>query len=628
MTDIIQKTRRKSPAVMLWSLAALAAIALHVTCILFVPVADTFLNAWHLSAVMALGFSAPLVFANKQRNRVQNALDLALACAGFVTGIYFILNEAAVFERHYLTVTDQVIALAAVLLVLELTRRAVGWLIPAIAVIAIAYVLWLGPLFDGMFWFGGLSAYRMAFRVFWQDGALLGPTVTISATIIFMFVLLSSLMRFAGATDFIISGTMRLMRRIPGGSAHVAVLSSAAMGTVSGSAIANVTGTGTITIPLMKKAGLSRELAGGVEAAASTGSQLAPPIMGAGIFIMSDWIGVPYTELVLISIIPALLFFFSISFNIHLELKKAGLLKPVLEEDLPKPVGKAQGLAFLGPILLLIFLLTIGYSPVYSAAWTCGAVILCSFFTPNPLGPSRWLDIARDTMQTLLPTATVLICAGLIVVCLETSGLVVAMAQSLNALGHGQPLLILLLLAVISLFLGMGLPVTASYIVVASFGAAALTSLGIPPVAAHMAIFWLSQDSVLTPPVCLAAYAAAGISGGNPAKTGFKAMLLGKGLYLMPVMFVFHGLLFDQGVGMAIQATLVGTVAIAVFAIGVVGIAFAPLRLLERLTMGLSAILLLWPALTLQIVGAVIATLFLVLNYARLRATKRTEQTV
>lgn len=601
----------------LWSLAALATIVLHLLLAVFVPVSDTFFNAWHLSLVLGLGFSASMVFASVEQTWLKVGADTLLTVLGFSVGIYFILFENAVFDRFELSVTDQLVALLAVCLVLELTRRLTGWVIPLIAIAVMAYVLYLGPLFDGLFFFSGLSEYRMAYRMFWQDGALLGSTTTISATIIFMFVLLSVLMRSAGATQFIISATLWLMRRIPGGSAHVAVLSSALMGTVSGSAVANVAGTGTITIPMMKKAGLKPELAGGVEAASSTGSQLVPPIMGAGVFIMSDWIGIPYTDLVLYAIVPAVLYYFSISLNVHLELKKAGLLNSVADfEELPA-VNWLEGTAFVAPIVLLVGLLTVGYSPVFSAAWACFAVVACSFLTSKRLGPARWLEVARLTLRTLIPTAIVLICAGIIVVCVETSGLVVAMAQSLSILGQGSLFLILVLLALISLFLGMGLPVTASYIVVASFGASALTSLDVSPVAAHMAIFWLSQDSLLTPPVCLAAYAASGIAGGNPAATGVRAMLLGKGLFLMPLLFVFHGLLFDQGTGQALFATMSGILAITTFAMASVGHAFNDLKPLERVTLTLASLLLLWPEVEVQAAGLAIAAITLRLSFAR-----------
>lgn len=620
----LAKKNGTSVLVTFWSIAALATIALHVACVLFLPVADTFLNAWHLSLILGLGFTSSIIFSNAARPIAQNVVDFFLAIIGFSVGVYFILFEDAVFDRFELTLLDQLVALAGVLLVLELTRRITGWLIPAIAITAMAYVLYLGPLFSDLFFFAGLSEYRMAYRLFWQDGALLGSTVTISATIIFMFVLLSTLMRYAGATQFIINGALRLMRKIPGGSAHVAVLSSALMGTVSGSAVANVAGTGTITIPLMKRAGLKPELAGGVEAAASTGSQLVPPIMGAGIFIMSDWIGVPYSELVLYAIIPAVLYFLSISFNIHLELKKADLLEAISDDEKLPKVSFGETVAFVLPIVLLIGLLTIGYSPVYAAGWTCLALIVTSFLTPNPLWPSHWLEISAATLRALIPTAIVLVCAGIIVVCVETSGLVVAMAQSLAILGQGNLLLVLALIALISLFLGMGLPVTASYIVVASFGAATLTSLGVPPIAAHMAIFWLSQDSLLTPPVCLAAYAAAGISGGNPTQTGIRAMLLGKGLYLMPVLFVFHGLLFDQGAPAALIATLIGTAAIVIFAMASVGQGFVRLVPGERIALALASLLVLWPDLWVQAAGAAIALLSLIAAQLRDRRANQT----
>ncbi|MXN17724.1 TRAP transporter fused permease subunit [Pseudooceanicola sp. GBMRC 2024] len=584
-----------------WTVVACAAVVLHLALVLFIPTADATINAWHLSTVLALGFGQLALDA--RRPALRSLLVLA-ALGGALTGIYFLLNVDAVFARFGLTMTDQVVAAIAVGTVVLLAYYLSGWVIPLIAIICGAYVLGLGRLFDGMFFFGGLTPYRMSYRMFWQDGALLGSTTTISATVIFMFVLLSTLMHAAGATQFIISAAIRLMRRIPGGSAHVAVLSSAIMGTVSGSAVANVAGTGTLTIPMMKRAGLSKETAGAVEAATSTGSQLIPPVMGAGIFIMADWTGIPYTSLVMAAIIPAILYFLSISFTIHLQLKRDGLLERAPEAEEPRqPINLIEGLSFVGPILLLIGLLSVGYSPVYAAGWSCAAVILCSWFGPMRIGPKRLPAICAETIRTPLPTAAVLICAGIIVTCVETSGLVVAMAQSLNMLGQANVLLIIALLAVISLFLGMGLPVTASYIIVASFGAQALITLDVSPVAAHMAMFWLSQDSLLTPPVCLAAYAAASISGGNPSLTGLKAMVFGKGLYVMPLLFIFHGLLFDQGPEAAVMGTLTGILALAAIAIASTGQALHRLGLIARLLTGASAGLILWPTLWVQAIG-------------------------
>ncbi|AXO15760.1 TRAP transporter permease [Thalassospira indica] len=597
-----------------WRVLAAIAIALHITFIVFIPISDTILNAWHLSFVLCLGFGAFSLL--KDATLLKRLRDTVLALTGLCAGVYFILNEDQVFERFELTLMDQLVAFGAVLLVLELTRRVVGWVIPAIAVFLMAYVMYLGKYADGVFFFGGISEYRMAYRLFWQDGALLGSTTTISATIIFMFVFMSCLMRAAGATQFIINGTASLLRKIPGGSAHVAVLSSALMGTVSGSAVANVAGTGALTIPMMKRAGLKPEIAGGVEAAASTGSQLVPPIMGAGIFIMSDWVGVPYTELVLLGIIPAILYFMSISFTVHLQLLKSGKLNICEDDEVPE-VRLRDGVAFIVPIAVLIILLSIGYSPVYSAAIAAAGVVVCSFLGPQPLTVSKWIPIVEDTMKTVLPTAIVLICSGLIVVSVETSGLVVALAQSLAAFGNENALIILGLIALISMFLGMGLPVTASYIVVAAFGAQALVSLGVEPVAAHMAIFWLSQDSLLTPPVCLAAFAAAGIAGGNPVKTGVNAMMLGKGLYIMPVLFVFHGLLFTNNVSDVVHATGTGVFALALLAVASTGQAFAKLNAYERLITASASILILFPSWSLQVAGAAIGGAILLYSFVK-----------
>ncbi|WP_417824984.1 TRAP transporter permease [Thalassospira lucentensis] len=597
-----------------WRVLAAIAIALHITFIVFIPISDTILNAWHLSFVLCLGFGAFGLL--KDATLLTKLRDTVLALTGLCAGVYFILNEDKVFERFELTLMDQLVAFGAVLLVLELTRRVVGWVIPAIAVFLMTYVMYLGKYADGVFFFGGISEYRMAYRLFWQDGALLGSTTTISATIIFMFVFMSCLMRAAGATQFIINGTVRLLRKIPGGSAHVAVLSSALMGTVSGSAVANVAGTGALTIPMMKRAGLKPEMAGGVEAAASTGSQLVPPIMGAGIFIMSDWVGVPYTELVLLGIIPAILYFMSISFTVHLQLLKSGSLTICEDDEVPE-VKFRDGIAFIVPIAVLIVLLSIGYSPVYSAAIAAAGVVVCSFLGPQPLTVSKWIPIVEDTMKTVLPTAIVLICSGLIVVSVETSGLVVALAQSLAAFGDENALIILGLIALISMFLGMGLPVTASYIVVAAFGAQALVSLGVEPVAAHMAIFWLSQDSLLTPPVCLAAFAAAGIAGGNPVKTGVNAMMLGKGLYIMPVLFVFHGLLFTNNVSDVVHATGTGVFALALLAVASTGQAFAKLNAYERIITASASILILFPSWSLQVAGATIGGAILLYSFVK-----------
>jgi TRAP transporter 4TM/12TM fusion protein len=295
------------------------------------------------------------------------------------------------------------------------------------------------------------------------------------------------------------------------------------MGSISGSAVANTVGTGSITIPMMKKVGFSPKFSGGVEAAASTGGQLMPPIMGAGAFIMSQWTQIPYLTIVGVAFIPALMYFFSVAFFIHLRARKQGL-KPMREEEIPK-IGQVllEGWNFFLPIGVLMGFLIYGFTPTYAASVGIASIVVSSWLNRKTrMGFRDILDALAAGAHNMVSTGVILLCSGIIIGVVLLVGMGIKFSILISAISGGNVFVTIVLIALASLILGMGLPVTASYIVLAVLAAPALTMLGVSLIAAHMLIFWYSQDANVTPPVCLAAYTAAGIAGSRPLETGVR----------------------------------------------------------------------------------------------------------
>lgn len=633
-----------------------------------------------LAAVHWGGFAflcALLIPARRRDGRLVLAFDLGLGLLALACAAYVILAVDPLYERGVTFVwSDWLFSALAVVLALEFARRAAGWFIPLLALAGLSYIWWLGPFLPGVFRFPGLSAETVLFRAYFDLDGMFGDIARIGATYVFLFVLFGAFLVRSGAGEFVIDLARVAAGRMIGGPGLVAVVGSALMGTISGSAVANTVSTGVITIPLMKRAGFPPKFAAGVEAAASTGGQLMPPIMGAGAFVMANYTQIPYLTIAAVSVLPALLYFFSVGVWVRITAKKEGL--GALQEDVPRlsEVLRRGGVSFLLPIAVLIGMLLWGFTPTYAAGAGILAVIVGSWFGPQPMGPRAVLEALATGARNMVTTAMLLVAVGLVVMVVATTGLGNTISLMLAQWAGGSLFVALVLVALASLVLGMGLPVTASYIVLATLSAPALTQLInqnlvldlmvagqlpeaakaiflladpaaaaklagplaydealalwrlVPPefrntvfeqalspevrmttlLSAHMIIFWLSQDSNVTPPVCLAAFAAAAIARTPPMETGFTAWRIAKGLYVVPILFAYTPYLSGD-FATALEITLFGAVAIYALAVAWEGFAEWPLAWPTRIVLAVCGVVILYPAAEAFHLAAALAAL-------------------
>ncbi len=571
-------------------------------------------NSFHLGLLGSLVCWAAAVEAGK-RHRLTPAVYLFLGILILLGGIYLPLAEEALRERgETMILPDRIAAATTVILALILCRRTSGWIIPVLVLLAVAYITFFGRYIDGVFHFRGLTLERVLYRFYFTGEGLFGTVGTISATFVFMFILFSAFLLKSGAGDFIIRLARLLTRRLPGGAGYVAIVSSGLTGMITGSAVANTVSTGSITIPMMKRAGFRPAFAAGIETAASTGGQLMPPVMGAGAFLMAQYTGLPYTQIIAAAFLPALLYFLSLAFFVCFEARKTGLTASDNGEP-PDRLGPLcrEGLHFFAPITVLIGLLVSGFSPTYAAGGGIAAVIAASWCTrKHRMGPAAVGGALALGTRNAAPIAMLLLCTGLVIGALNMTGTGVAFSQLVISWSGGYLIAALGWIAVASLILGMGLPVTAAYVMLAVVAVPALQELGVALLAAHLIIFWLSQDSNVTPPVCLAAFAAAGIAETRPMKAGFQAWKMAKALYIIPLLFAFTPLIdgdWGQRLWVAVFAALGLLTVSAAFA----GHGLRPLKRWQCAVLLLIAPALFWPAplLNLAALLAVPATLAL-----------------
>ena len=577
-----------------------AGVALfHVWANTFGNISDIWRNAMHFALLGCLAFLSypPSRRGNELRRYLK--IDVILALLTLGTGIYLVIFENALHARNEVPVLlDLLAAGIAVLLALELGRRTSGYVIPILAVFSLTYVLWWGELLSGLFSIRRLGLSRVLYRMFFTDEGLFGMIATISSTYVFMFILFAAFLLKSGGGEFIIRLARSLTYRITGGPGLVAVLASGLMGTISGSAVANTVSTGSITIPVMKNAGFNSRFAAAVETASSTGGQLMPPIMGAGAFIMAQWTQIPYSTIIAAALLPAILYFSSVGFYVYLEAKKRGISKPGEQND-RESVGMVlkDGFQFLIPLAILVGFLILGFTPTFTAGVSILAVILSSHLSPKyRMDFKKILEALSLGTRNMLITGILLVITGIIVGSINMTGISLTFSQLVIQWSGMNLVLALVLVTFASLLLGMGLPVTAAYIMIAILMVPALESMGVPLLAAHMIIFWLSQDSNVTPPVCLAAFAASSISGSHPMKTGLTSWRLAKALYILPILFAYTELIsgtWSQRVTIFVFA-LLGLFALAAVFTGHIN---HPLSLVQRIMLLIAALILLWPGL-------------------------------
>lgn len=611
---------------------------------------------------------------NAGRAKLFLVMDIALGLMTAFAAIYMVSMEDAIYARGVkLAPMEWACGIFLILSAIEFTRRTTGFIIPVLIVLALTYSIWWGDMIDGVFRFSGLSAETVLFRSIYGDDGLFGNIALISSTFVFMFILFGAFLLQSGAGDFIIDLARCVAGRLVGGPGLVAVIASGLTGTISGSAVANTASTGVITIPLMKKAGFPAKFAGGVEAAASTGGQLMPPIMGAGAFVMASNTQIPYTTIIAVSLLPALLYFFTVGFFVRIEAKRNHITGGTDNSDVKAiDILKKGGPAFLLPIGILIGLLIYGFTPTYAAGFAIISVVVSSWMTPNKMGLRAILDAMVLGSRNMVMTAVLLCSVGLVVNVIAMTGIGNTFSLMIQSWAGDSLVIAIILIGLASLVLGMGLPVTAAYIVLATLSAPALYNLitdglltdalvngtvaeeakalfmlAIPdkldmlnapmsledakailaaiPVdmiglvkeqtldaslltmtllSAHMIIFWLSQDSNVTPPVCLTAFTAAAIAHTKPMATGLQSWKIAKGLYIVPLLFAYTPFLGGTFIEV-ITIFAFALLGLYAFTAALQGHLEAPLNWPMRiLTLALATVLL-WPAgLMINLAGA------------------------
>lgn len=474
----------------------------------------------------------------KSKSKIMRTVDYILIFLSLVSIGYWMFNfEVINYRMGAETTTDMVFAIIGVLIGIELARRVVGNVFVFLGIVMLIYGVY-GYMAPDLVSHAGAPFTELCVTLFYKSDGVFGIMANVLATYVILFVLFGAFLEKCGAQKFFIDWSLAAAGHKIGGSAKVSVIASGLFGSISGSAIANTVSTGMFTIPMMKKAGFKPHVAGGIEPAASIGGMFMPPIMGAGGFIMAELTGIPYSKIMLVSLFPALMYFFSVFMMVHYEAKKENIIGEKSEFSAMHILKKEWFYTI--PLIAITIFMLYGFSPGYSAIIGLISCIIISYIKKETrIGPKRFIETAREgTVNSLKIGATVGI-IGIIIGVLTFSGLVLTFADIVIELAGGSLLLTILLIALASLVLGMGVPVTAAYLITAVIAVPALIHLGVNEIASHMIVYWLSQDSNITPPVCIAAFAGATIAKANMWKTAFTSFKFAKFLYLGPILFGF-----------------------------------------------------------------------------------------
>ena len=587
------------------------------------------LRAFH--CIFLLVFTFLLYPTYKKERRVRTfppVWDIALMVLGAVTFGYLILNYTRVAQNGgRVTDFELLIAAAAVVVVFEAARRASGNL-AVLALIFLAYN-WFGQYLPGRLGHNGFTLKRILVNLFWGTQGLLGTGIGVSATYIFLFVVFGAFLKYSGFSKFINDFSLTLVGQSPGGPAKVAVLASALMGMINGSAIANVATTGTITIPLMKQTGYKKEFAGAVEAVASTGGQFCPPIMGAVGFVMAEFLNLSYTAVMLAAIIPAFLYYLGLLFAVHFEAKRLGL-SGLSKENIPDAmkVLKEQGHLVL-PLVVLIALMFMGYTPLFAAVFSIFATVAASWLRKETR--MTWDKIVAATVEGAKGAVSVGVCCviiGVIIGTVTLTSLGLNMGYLILALVENSNIYITgLLVMVMSTILGMGVPGVAAYVIVQAVAVPVLIKVGVLDISAHMFCLIYACLSNITPPVAMSSYVAAGIAGSNQTKTGLLSVRLGLIGFLIPFFFLDNPVLLigaDPAFTLADSLMAMVTASVGTIALvgGLEGWLLRRCNVAERLILIGVAPLMLYPGAVTDGIGLAVLAAVLVVQYVRRKGDK------
>lgn len=605
-------------------------VALFITIVAILMSAFHLFTAWHgtllamkqrslhLIFAFTLGFALYPGFKNSSKDKI-DIMDWVLMILSIgVWGYIFFNVEAIALKGGQMSTTDMVLGVLAVLLTLEVTRRVVGPELPIVTIVFLLFA-YFGRSLPGVFAHRGFNVTRIVSHMYMTTEGIMGTPLGVSSTFVFMFILFGSFLDKTGVGEFFIDFAYALTGSTRSGPAMTSVLSSGLMGSISGSSVANTVTTGAFTIPLMKSVGYKPHYAGAVEATASTGGQIMPPVMGAAAFIMADFTGFPYISIVKAAIIPAVLYYIAVGTMVHLEACKLGL-KGMPRESLPKVsnILRKQGYLTL-PLIAIIFMLVKQYPPTMAALTGIIIGVVVAFAASlikkdNSFTPKDILGAMEAGAKGAVGVACACACAGMIVGVVTLTGFGLKIAEVIVLIAKGKLIPTLLLTMVSSIILGMGLPTTAKYIVLATMAVPAITKLGVNLMSAHLFILYFGVVADVTPPVALAAYAGAGIAGANSMKTGFQAFKLAIGAFIIPYIFVInpHLIMVDSVVGTTVNwlpitaaiptivTALIGTICLA----GTVeSYLFGNLKIWQRVILLGAAFALLDPKLLTDAIG-------------------------
>ncbi len=572
---------------------------------------DLIQRALHVGFAFVLAFTLFPASAKKSPRQRFSSIDFILMTLGVITCTYVIVNYDRIMEQQgSITGWELILGAIATLLVLEMARRILSWVLPLLGVLTICYA-YFGPYLPEILEHRGFNLNYILETLYLSTAGLWGIATGVSATVVAAFLIFGSILYYTGGGEIFVDLAKGIAGRSYGGPAKVSCISSAFFGTISGSAVANVVVDGVFNIPLMKRLGYKADFAAAVEATASTGGQIMPPVMGAGAFIMAELISVPYLDIALAALAPALLYYLGVTTCVHFEAKKSNLqrIPKELIPSIKKLLPKSSPLVI--PVVLLLYMMFQGYDPTTAVFWAILASVglyLISVRNTTFLNKCRNLLKALDEAgKSIVLVAALCVCAQIVIGMFNLTGLGVKLSEGVIGFSGGNELLALISLMIVCLILGMGVPTTAAYILAASVGGPTLTKLGVMPLAAHLFVFYFAIISAITPPVCAAVYAAAAIAKSNWWKTGWLATRLGLAGFIVPFLFIYRPEVLLIGSPLIITWGLFIT-AVAVIALsgGVIGYFITRSRWYESLGLILAALLLIKPGIIFDIVGLVV----------------------
>lgn len=589
-------------------------------------------RALHIIFAFVLGF---LFYprSSKSRKDKPEIIDYVLILLTVIVfGYLFMFPEQIARKAGAVSQTDLILGITAILLTLIITRRVVGSALPIVAIVFLLYA-YFGPYMPGLLAHRGFSINRIVSHMYLGLEGILGIPLGVSATFVFMFILFGAVLDKTGVGKFFIDIAFAATGFFRSGPAMTAVLASGLMGSISGSSVANTVTTGAFTIPLMKKTGYKPYFAGAVEATASTGGQIMPPVMGAAAFIMAEFTGISYGQIIIAAAIPAILYYFAVGIMVHFEASKLGI-QGIPREQLPsaRKILRREGYLLI-PLLSIIYFLVAGYTPTKAAFYAIVlslaiAVVVGLIRNKNKFGIKELLGAMESGAKGAIGVACACACAGMIVGVVTLTGLGLRIAELIVTMAGGNLLLTLFFTMIASIILGMGLPTTAKYIVLATMAVPALIRLDVNLMAAHLFILYFGVVADITPPVALAAYAGAGIAGASPMRTGFQAVKLALAAFIVPYLFaidpslilvenVSGGVINFLPIWQAIPIIISAILGIVCLAAAVEGYLIDRTKIWERLPLAAAALLLLKPGLVTDGIGLAVLILVYLLQKAR-----------